>query len=202
MPHDSSDTTGERDTTIEVEFTAEEYRRLIEAVDDPAETVRDATMWRVDVAEAVANARAGEFAGPDGFAKLEKEQPPIWPYGALAGLETLSVDEGESRWAMDVGPELANPMGTVHGGVICDLGDAAMGTAYMSTVEPAESFATVDLTANFIRPVRTGRVEAIGRVVHRGRTVGLVECEITDEEGGLVARLSSTCLTLRNGTTD
>lgn len=198
MPHDSSDTTDGGGTAVEVEFTPEEYERLNEVADDPAAMVHDAALRRVDVAEAIAYTEAGEFAGPDGFAKLVDEHTPTWPYGALAGLETASIEEGESRWAMDVGPEHANPMGTIHGGVLCDLGDAAMGTAYMSTVEPDESFTTVDLTANFLRPVRTGRLEAVGHVVHRGRRVGLVECEITNEAGNLVASLSSTCLTLRD----
>lgn len=198
MPRNSSDPTEEDKTTIEVEFAPDEYDRLTEVADDPNATVRDATMWRVELAEAIAYTDAGEFAGPDGFAKLVDRSTPTWPYGALAGLEAVAIDEGESRWAMDVGPEHANPMGTVHGGVLCDLGDAAMGTAYMSTVEPDESFTTVDLTANFLRPVRTGRLEAVGHVVHRGRRVGLVECEITNEAGKLVASLSSTCLTLRD----
>jgi uncharacterized protein (TIGR00369 family) len=198
MSPNSNETTDGSGRTIEVEFSPDEYDRLVEMADDPAATVRDATMWRVDIAEAIAYTDAGEFTGPEGFVKLVEETTPTWPYGALAGLEAVAIDEGESRWAMDVGPEHANPMGTVHGGVLCDLGDAAMGTAYMSTVEPEESFTTVDLTANFLRPVRTERLEAVGRIVHRGRRVGLVECEITNEAGKLVASLSSTCLTLRD----
>lgn len=190
-------TTGRDGTTIEVEFTPEELERLNDVADDAATLLHDAAMRRVDLAEAIAYTKSGEFAGPDGFAKLTEESTPTWPYGALVGLETISIEEGKSHWAMDVGPEHANPMGTVHGGVLCDLGDAAMGTAYMSTVDQDESFTTVDLTANFLRPVRTGRLEAVGHVVHRGRRIGLVECEITNEERKLVARLSSTCLTLR-----
>ena len=197
MSPNSNETMDESERTIDVEFTSDEYDRLVEVADDPAAIVRSATMARVNLAEAIAYTEAGEFAGPEGFAKLANQDMPSWPYGTLAGLETVAIDEGESRWAMHIGPEHANPMGTVHGGVLCDLGDAAMGTAYMSTVEPDESFTTVDLAANFLRPVRTGRIEAVGRVVHRGRTIGLVECDITNEEGELVSRLSSTCLTLR-----
>lgn len=202
MPTDSNDMTEDDGTTIEVEFTAAEHQRLRERADDPAALVHDATIWRVDLAEAIAYTEAGEFAGPDGFAKLVEATTPTWPYGALVGLEAVSIGDGESRWIMDAGPEHANSMGTVHGGVICDLGDAAMGTAYMSTVRPDESFTTVDLTVNFLRPVWTGRLEADGRVVHRGRTVGLVECDVTNEADDLVARLSSTCLTLRDAATD
>ena len=41
------------------------------------------------------------------------------------------MGDGESRWAMDAGPKHANPMGTMHGGVLCDIGDAALSTAYL-----------------------------------------------------------------------
>lgn len=184
-------------TAVSVEFTPAEYERLTDLADDPAGWLREAATRRLRLDEAIAYTRERNFAGPEGFAKLLDDETPTWPFGALAGLEAEAIGDGSSRWAMDAGPEHANPMGTVHGGVICDLGDAAMGTAYMSTLGDGESFTTVDLTANFLRPVRTGRLEAVGRVVHRGGTVGLVECDVSDADGNLVSRLSSTCLTLR-----
>jgi len=80
-------------------------------------------------------------------------------------------------------------MGTLHGGILCDIADAAMGMAFASTLAPEESFTTVELKINFFRPVWEARLTAEGRVVQRGRTIGYVECEITDEENRLVARL-------------
>jgi uncharacterized protein (TIGR00369 family) len=109
------------------------------------------------------------------------------------------MGDGESRWRMEAGTEHANPMGTMHGGVLCDIGDAALGTAYMSTLEDGRLFTTVDLRVNFLRPVRTGRIVAVGRVVHRGRTIGMAESEVTNEDDELVAKLSGTCLTLGDG---
>jgi uncharacterized protein (TIGR00369 family) len=53
-----------------------------------------------------------------------------------------------------------------------------------------------DLTA-ILRPVWTGTLVAEGQVVKTGRTVGLVECTITDDRQRLIARASSTCMTLR-----
>jgi uncharacterized protein (TIGR00369 family) len=88
-------------------------------------------------------------------------------------------------------------MGTLHGGVICDLADAAMGIAYASQLAEDETFTTLELKANFLRPVWRGEIVADARVVSRGRSVGLVECDVADEQGRLVARLSSTCMTLR-----
>ena len=98
---------------------------------------------------------------------------------------------------MDAGPQHANPMGTVHGGILCDLADAAMGMAYASTLDEGETFTTLELKINFLKPVRTGRLVATGRVVKGGHTVGLVECDVVDDKERLVARASSTCMTLR-----
>jgi uncharacterized protein (TIGR00369 family) len=88
-------------------------------------------------------------------------------------------------------------MGTLHGGVLCDVADAAMGMAYAATLAEGETFTTLELKINFLRPVWTGKLTATGRVVQGGRTVGLVECDIVDDQKRLVARVSSTCLTLR-----
>jgi uncharacterized protein (TIGR00369 family) len=85
----------------------------------------------------------------------------------------------------------------VHGGVLCDLADAAMGMAYASALEEGETFTTLELKINFLKPVWSGRLTAAGRVVKHGRTIGLVECDVRDDDGHLVARASSTCMTLR-----
>ena len=74
-------------------------------------------------------------------------------------------------------------MGTVHGGILCDIADAAMGIAYASGLDEGETFTTLELKINFLKPVRTGRLTATGRIVKAGRTVGLVECDVTDEQG-------------------
>ena len=85
----------------------------------------------------------------------------------------------------------------MHGGVLCDIADAAMGMAYAATLDEAETFTTLELKINFLKPVRSGKLTAEGRVVKGGRTVGLVECDVRDASGSLVARATSTCMTLR-----
>jgi uncharacterized protein (TIGR00369 family) len=124
---------------------------------------------------------------------VPREPPPV---AELIGLELLSAGGGVAEFALEAGRRHANPMGTVHGGILCDLADAAMGVAYASTLEDGETFATIELKINFLRPVREGRLTAQGRVVSRGRTVGLTECDVLDADGRLVARASSTCMTL------
>src|SRR5258705_12816870 len=87
-------------------------------------------------------------------------------------------------------------MGTLHGGILCDLTDAAMGMAFVSTLEPDQSFTRVDLRINFFRPVLTAKLTAEAIVVQRGKTTGYVECMVRDESGKLVATDSGTCVGL------
>lgn len=80
-------------------------------------------------------------------------------------------------------------MGTLHGGVLCDIADAAMGIAFASTLA-LESFTTVELKINFFHPVWQAELKAEGVVMQRGRTVGYVECihrraEPVDSKSGI-----------------
>ena len=116
----------------------------------------------------------------------------------LLGIRLVEVDDGRAVVAMETDlAQHANPMGTVHGGILCDVADAAMGMAFASTLADDESFTTLELKSSFLRPVRKTTLRAEASVVQRGRTVGLVECTVVDAEGRMVARLSSTCLVLR-----
>lgn len=99
---------------------------------------------------------------------------------------------------LTAGQQHANPMGTLHGGILCDIADAAMGMAFASTLGPDESFTTVELKINFFRPVWEAQLRAEGVVVQRGRSIGFVECNITDEQRRVIARASSTCMVLRD----
>jgi uncharacterized protein (TIGR00369 family) len=124
----------------------------------------------------------------------EIEPPPI---AILLGMRAVEMDLGRSVMELDADRRMANPMGTLHGGVICDLADAAMGTAFATTLEDDETFTSVDLTAKFLKPIWTARIRATARVVKRTRSIGLVECDVQDPGGKLVAKLISTCMVLR-----
>lgn len=124
----------------------------------------------------------------------EAPQPPI---GTLLGMRLVEVAPGEARFELDADERHANPMGTLHGGILCDIADGAMGVAFASTLEEGESFTTLELKINFLKPVWRTKLTARGRLVKRGRTVGLAECDVTDGEGDLVARATSTCMVLR-----
>lgn len=121
----------------------------------------------------------------------------VVPVAKLVGFWLAEIREGAAVFEMDAGSQHHNPMGTLHGGILCDLADAAMGFAYVSTLQEGESFTTLELKMNFLRPVWSGRLRAEAQLVKGGRSIGLVECDVKDSEGRLVGRASSTCMTLR-----
>ena len=130
----------------------------------------------------------------EAIVKGEVPQPPV---GKLIGFDLISVAPGKAVVELNATEAHANPMGTLHGGILCDIADAAMGIAYASNLNEGESFTTLELKINFLKPVWNARLLATAHVVKQGRTVGMVECDITDEKDSLVARVTSTCMTLR-----
>ena len=129
--------------------------------------------------------------------KIQRGELPPPPIATLIGFTLEEVEAGHAVVALNADRRHANPMGTVHGGVLCDIADTAMGVAYSTTLDEDESFTTLELKINFLKPVRTGRLVATGRVVKAGHSVGLIECDVVDDKDRLVARASSTCMTLR-----
>jgi len=119
------------------------------------------------------------------------------PVAKLIGFDLTDVKGGRAVVTLESGPQHFNPMGTLHGGILCDIADAAMGMAFASTLSAQESFTTIEFKINFFRPVWKAQLRAEGKVVRRGRTVGYLECDVIDENGRAIAKASSTCLVLR-----
>jgi uncharacterized protein (TIGR00369 family) len=124
------------------------------------------------------------------------------PIAKLLGLKVLQAENGMAVVEFVADERYANPAGTLHGCVLCDIADAAMGFAYYTTLEADESMTTLELKINFLRPVWKATLRAKAKVVRAGRLVGLIECDVVDEQERLVARASSTCLTLRGQLAD
>jgi uncharacterized protein (TIGR00369 family) len=128
------------------------------------------------------------------MAQIERKDVPV---ARLIGFEVEEIMDGRAVVTLAAGQQHANPMGTLHGGILCDIADAAMGMAFASTLASGESFTTIELKINFFRPVWEARLRAVGKVVRRGSTIGYIECEIMEEGGRLVAKAASTCMALR-----
>jgi len=120
--------------------------------------------------------------------------PP--PVAELIGLEVVSFGEGETTMRLEAQERHSNPMGTIHGGILCDLADAAMGMSFYSTLAEGETFTTLELKMNYLRPFWTGTLLAHGKVISRGKSIGLTECRVVDEQDRLIAHATSTVMTL------
>jgi uncharacterized protein (TIGR00369 family) len=129
--------------------------------------------------------------------ELPMKLPP--PVAATVGFEVVSVERDAAVFSLDIQQQKhANPMGTVHGGILVDLADAAMGLACASRLERGESFTTIELKINYFRPVISGRVEAHAKVVNASKTVVYLESDIVFADSRkLVAKTNSSCLILR-----
>jgi uncharacterized protein (TIGR00369 family) len=126
---------------------------------------------------------------------MNLKTPPVM---TTLGLRLLSYGGGKATMTLKADKRFHNPMGTLHGGILTDLADACMGMATISTLEDGESFTTLELKMNFIRPVIEGELTAQGRVLHRGKTIALAECVIENKEGKDVARGMATQMVLHS----
>lgn len=121
------------------------------------------------------------------------------PITKLLGVRPVSLGDGEARIELTAGEHLHNAMGTVHGGIFCDLADVAMGAALATVTAEGESFSTLQLQMSYFLPVVDGRLGAHARVVRRGRGTAHLECDLEDGEGRVVARATSVCAIRRRG---
>lgn len=183
--------------SVEVTLPAAEYDRL-QALEEPErETLlREAVERELRIRESVAAVAARREGRSDEPVELPGPGPLDSPVGALLGLEVVEVGDGEAVLSMRAGRRHANRGGPVQGGVFTALADTATAFAFMTTLDEGESTTNVELKINFLRPVFEGPLEATAAVVERGRTIGLVECDVRTAEGKLVARMSTTYMVL------
>jgi uncharacterized protein (TIGR00369 family) len=120
------------------------------------------------------------------------------PCFRLMGLRGVQAGEGEMTIAMPASGWLCNSFGLLYGGAIAFLADAAMILAAGTTVPAGTAFNTIDLKLYFLRPALPADGELIARakLVHRGRTIAVVNCEITGPEGALIAQATGSVLIL------
>ena len=113
------------------------------------------------------------------------------------GLKLVKADRGKAVMQIRATRRFHNPMGTLHGGVMTDLADATMGVALMTTLGEGESFTTLELKMNFLRPVIEDVLTSTAIVVHRGKTIAVVGSVLRNKAGKVVARGVATQMILR-----
>jgi uncharacterized protein (TIGR00369 family) len=120
--------------------------------------------------------------------------PP--PIGRLLQIEFAEVSEGRVEFRCEVDESVYNPIGVVHGGVVCTLLDSVAGCAVHTTLPRGTAYTSIELKVNYLRPVHahSGPLTAVGTVVKPGRRVAFAEGEVRDAAGSVVATASSSLL--------
>jgi uncharacterized protein (TIGR00369 family) len=113
-------------------------------------------------------------------------------------LRLVTIGPGTATVELDAHPDLhGNQQGTVHGGLLCELADAAIGTAHSTVITEGESFTSLELKINFFRPVWKSLLRATARPVQSGRTISHYACDVVRDDGKVAATVISTLMTLR-----
>ncbi len=124
------------------------------------------------------------------------------PMARLMGFTLVAVDYGLAVFECTPDESAYNPIGVVHGGLVCTLADSAAGCAVQSTLEAGVAYTSIDINVTYLRPVTrdTGLIRATARTTKPGRRVAYATVEVTDTGGKLLAQATSSCLVMDNRT--
>lgn len=142
-------------------------------------TVKGLSMPGIEYMQAVMK---GELPGP--------------PIAATLQFDLVEAEVGRAVFTCTPDESVYNPIGAVHGGLVCTLLDSAAGCALHTTLPRGKGYTSVEIKVNYLKAVRadSGLLTATGTVVRAGSRVGFTEATVVDGSGTLVATASSTLL--------
>lgn len=123
--------------------------------------------------------------------------PPA-PIASLFLMRGVQVEDGRVVFECRPDQSAYNPIGVVHGGLVCTLADTVAGCAVHSTLAAGVGYTSIDINVSYLRPVtsESGVLRATGAVTKRGRRVAFATAEVVDGSGRVVATATSTCLVM------
>ena len=112
------------------------------------------------------------------------------------GFTAVAADVGRVTFTADLDESLYNPIGTVHGGLVCTLLDSVIGCAVHTTLPQGQGYTSLEIKVSYLRPVllTSGPLTAVGTVTKPGSRAAFAEGTVHDRDGKLVATATSTCL--------
>ena len=123
------------------------------------------------------------------------------PFMTTIGGEMARLTPGVCAVALRARPDLCQQRGFLHGGVTTALADTAAGFAAYSLMPANSAPLTVELKINLMSPAIGDRFVATGRVLRSGRTLTIVEVDVTSEGAAgskLIARMLATMICMEN----
>ncbi len=153
--------------------------------------------WHDPMITAAATAR---FSGVEFLRAIRDGRLPPAPMATLFGFQIRAIEVGRVVFECRPDASTYNPIGVVHGGLVCTLADTVAGCAVHSTLDKGVGYTSIDLNVSYLRPVTTdsGVLRATGLVTKRGRRVAFCTAEVVDATGLLVATATSSCLVMDN----
>lgn len=143
-----------------------------------------------------ATAKGLSMAGIDYLQAIVDGILPPPPIAGLLSFAMTAVEPGRVVFTCEPDDSVYNPIGAVHGGLVCTLLDSVAGCALHSTLPRGKGYTSIEIKVNYLKGVRTssGPLTATGTVVKAGSRVGFTEGVVTDGSGVIVATASSTLL--------
>jgi uncharacterized protein (TIGR00369 family) len=156
----------------------------------------------VEWSDPAALAQAGRtMAGIDFLRAMRDGKLPPPPIAQLLGFRLAEVEPGHAVFECVPGEQHYNPIGVVHGGLAMTLLDSAMGVCIHSRMPAGSGYTTLEAKTNLVRAItdKTGRLRAIGKLVHLGSRIATAEGRLEDAGGKLYAHATTTCIVLNGG---
>ena len=150
---------------------------------------------------AVLAAAGRSMSGIDFLRALRDGHLPSPPIAQLLGFRLVEVEPGHAVFECVPGEQHYNPIGVVHGGLAMTLLDSAMGCCVQTRMPAGSGYTTLEAKTNLVRAItdQTGRLRAIGKVVHLGNRIATAEGRLEDAAGKLYAHATTTCIVLNGG---
>jgi uncharacterized protein (TIGR00369 family) len=112
---------------------------------------------------------------------------------SLVGAEIVWVDEGEVVFRCNPDESTYNPLGVVHGGLLCTMLDTAAGCAVQTLLPVGVGYASIEIKVSFLKPLRaaSGEIKVEGRALQVGRRIAFAEAHARDATGELVGHATT-----------
>jgi uncharacterized protein (TIGR00369 family) len=166
----------------------------VEPTAGQVDTVRERTVSWQDPMTTASIGRT--MSGRNFLEAIRDGDIPAAPIATLMGFTIEEVSEGRVVFGCTPDESLYNPIGVVHGGLVCTLADTVIGCAVHSLLEAGVAYTSIDLTVNYLRPVVADgtKLLAAGTVTKPGRRVAFATAEIVDANNKIVATASGSVL--------
>lgn len=161
---------------------------------EPELTERETTVRWHDPQEGLA--LLGSLDGIDYMKKMATGEIPAAPMASHVNMEAFAVEHGSVAFSCSPDESHYNPIGAVHGGLVCTLLDSALGCATHTTLPAGTGYTSIEIKVNYLRPItaESGSLTCNGWVTKPGRRVAFAEGEVTDSAGRTVATASGSLL--------